>query len=644
MAKDQFTIAKELDPLDPTPFFYDAIRKQTQNRPVEALQDLQKSIELNDNRAIYRSRLLLDSDLAARSAGLARIYTDLGFQQLALVEGWKSVNTDPGNYSAHRFLADVYSVLPRHEVARVSELLQSQLLQPINITPVQPRLAETNLFILEGSGPTDLFFTEFNPLFNRNRLALQASGVVGGNNTLGDEVVQSGVYDRLSYSIGQFHYETDGFRENNGQELDIYNLFTQISLSYKTSIQTEFRYSDRERGDLPLRFDPDVIFETLRQEERAHSARLGFHHSFTPNSDFIASFIYREDDADTKFTDPDLTFDLEEREDDYMTELQHLFRCEHFSIISGAGHFDSDLEETETIPETTAQEFDIRHINFYLYSQIIFPENITWSLGGSADFFEGRIVDRDQFNPKLGLTWDVLPGTTFRAAIFRTLTRTLVSNQTIEPTQVAGFNQLFDDPAGSDVWRYGAALDQKFSRTLYGGVEFSKRELEVPFLFTDVSQGITGVDEADWEERLGRTYLFWTPHPWLAASIEFLYERLERSDEFAGTELFTDIETFRVPFGISLFHPSGFIGRLKPTYIHQEGDFGDPIGGTVESGEDQFWVVDASAGYRLPKRWGLITVEAKNLLDEEFQFQDTDPSSPLIIPERLVLFRFTLAF
>ena len=66
----EYAIAKELDPKDPTPWFYDAIAKQTTNRPVEALQDMQKAIELNDNRAVYRSRLLLDSDLAARSAAL----------------------------------------------------------------------------------------------------------------------------------------------------------------------------------------------------------------------------------------------------------------------------------------------------------------------------------------------------------------------------------------------------------------------------------------------------------------------------------------------------------------------------------------------------------------------------------------------
>jgi tetratricopeptide (TPR) repeat protein len=206
LARDQFEIAKELDPLDPTPWFYDAIRKQTTNRPVEALHDLQKSIELDENRAVYRSKLLLDQDLAARSASLGRIYTGLGFEQLAQVEGWKSIDTDPANFSAHRFLADSYKGLRRHEIAKVSELLQSQLLQPININPVQPQLAESNLLILEGAGPADPSFNEFNPLFARNRLALQASGVIGENDTLSDELSQSGLWKKFSNSLGQFHY------------------------------------------------------------------------------------------------------------------------------------------------------------------------------------------------------------------------------------------------------------------------------------------------------------------------------------------------------------------------------------------------------------------------------------------------------
>ena len=57
LAEKEYDIAKGLDPRDPTPWFYDAIRKQTVNRPVEALHDMEKSIELNENRAVYRSKL-----------------------------------------------------------------------------------------------------------------------------------------------------------------------------------------------------------------------------------------------------------------------------------------------------------------------------------------------------------------------------------------------------------------------------------------------------------------------------------------------------------------------------------------------------------------------------------------------------------
>ena len=185
LASTELEFAKQLDPNDPTAYFYDAVLKQTTNRPVEALHDMQQAIDLNDNRAVYRSRLLLDQDLAARTANIARIYDDIGFQQRALLEGWQSINRDPKNYSGHRFLADTYRALPRHEVARVSELLQAQLLQPINITPIQPQQGETDLLILEGAGPTNASFNEFNPLFARNRLALQAGGGGGSDSTWG---------------------------------------------------------------------------------------------------------------------------------------------------------------------------------------------------------------------------------------------------------------------------------------------------------------------------------------------------------------------------------------------------------------------------------------------------------------------------
>jgi tetratricopeptide (TPR) repeat protein len=659
-AESQFELAKSLDPNDPTPYYYDAIRKQTLNRPVEALHDLQKSIELNDHRAVYRSRLLLDEDLAARSASLGRIYEDLGFRQLALAEGWNSVNTDPANYSAHRLLSDSYSALPRHEIARVSELLQSQLLQPVNITPVQPRLAQTDLSILSGSGPADPSFNEFNPLFHRNRFALQASGVAGSNRTFGDEIVHSAVQGRLSYSIGQFHYETDGIRRNADLRSDIYNVFLQGSLTHKTGIQAEFRSNGTVSGDVALRFHPDDFFPFQRKDEETRALRLGLRHSFSPGSDFLVSFIYEKQDLDLSDSFPFL-LGIRTDEDHYGVELQHLYRSERLSVVAGGGYIDIDREDifnlslsdpidpvnNPPIPLIVDDltENDIRHANVYVYALIHWRKNATFTIGASGDFLndakdtKGVTPERNQFNPKLGVAWNPLPDTTLRAAAFRVLTKTLpLTQQTLEPTQVAGFNQFFDDLQGTASWRYGFGVDQKFTADLSGGAEASRRKLDVP-----VNVNFAEFTRTDWKERLGRAYLYWTPRRWLALNAEFQHERSEFGE--IRNPGVVHVTTNRYPLGIGLFHPSGLGIRAKATYFDQEGRFerATDLALPSETGGEAFWIVDASAAYRLPRRWGIVSVEGKNLFDKSFRFHDTDPFNPAILPERTIFFRFTLA-
>ena len=46
--------------------------------------------------------------------------------------------------------------------------------------------------------------------------------------------------------------------------------------------------------------------------------------------------------------------------------------------------------------------------------------------------------------------------------------------------------------------------------------------------------------------------------------------------------------------------------------------------------------MDLAVQYRLPKRLGLISLGVKNLFDEQFNFQDTDPFNPDVIPDPAV--------
>ena len=670
----EYATAKKLDPNDPTPWFYDAIRLQTVNRPVEALHNYQKAIELNDNRAIYRSKLLLDSDLAARQSSLARIYNNLGFQQRGLVEGWNSVNTDPGNFSAHRFLADSYAVMPRHEIARLSELLQSQLLQPLNITPIQPTLAESNLSLISSSGPTEVSFNEFNPLFNSNGVALQTSGLVGNNRTWGGEGIASGIYNRFSMSAGYSHYETEGFRVNNDQNNDIANMFAQYELTYKTSIQAEYVYRDTKTGDIESNFFEEDISPNLRTSGSINLTRLGFRHAFSPDSILIGNFGYQN--AELTLTDqfdiigpmmPSVDIDYTFDQNAYSGELEYIFRSQNLNLAGGIGYFYVDTEETSTqvqlnIPlfpfeGSAEQDFIIEffqnkieeggrdHKNIYLYSYLNLLDNMNLTIGASGDFLnssDNELLNKEQFNPKFGITWNPIKDTTLRGAFFRGLKRTLITNQTLEPTQVAGFNQFYsDDVSATDAWNYGIAFDQRFSVDLYGGAEFVYRDLKVPFMsFTEA--GDFKNTEADWDEKRSRAYLFWTPHEWLSLTAECLWERFNR-DEF--TNGVKDLENITFPLGINFFHPSGLYAGIKSTYVKQKGSFENPMQyGEFEEGRDNFWLLDASIGYRLPKRYGFISVGVKNLLDKEFQYFAIDPENPRIQPGRSVFARLTLAF
>jgi tetratricopeptide (TPR) repeat protein len=651
----EFKVAKELDPKDPTPHFYDAIVKQTTNRPVEALQGMENAIALNDNRAVYRSGLLLDSDNASRSASLARIYTDLGFQQLALVEGYKSVNADPTNFSAHRFLSDTYSVLPRHEIGRVSELLQSQMLQPINMTPIQPRSGEGSLFLISSGGPGTASFNEFNPLFTSDGYTVQLNGMGGENNTFGGDAIVAGIVGKGAFSVGYSGFKTDGFRVNADQDDQIFTAFGQYDFTPQTSVQAEYRHRNLKYGDLALRFYEDFFLPTQRNDVESDTVRAGFRHAFSPGSIILASVIYQKADtknsADQLGGEPLESFAFSVPQKALSGELSYLYRSPSLNVTTGAGYFNVNGSFDSTlnlvfppepdgpgpieIQESTSA--DVRHLNLYLYAYFKPIENLNFTAGISADYVDGdslTVQDKDQYNPKFGVIWNPLPATTLRAAAFRALKRTLVTDQTLEPTQVAGFNQFYDDVNGASSWRYGAGLDQKFGRDVFVGAEVSKRKISSPNTDATDPENIVVFNE-DFKEYLGRAYAFWTPHPWFALSAQYLYERVE-SDGLS--DIPQDLKTHRAPLGAKFFHPSGFGAGVTGTYVKQDGALND--GTDVSS---KFWILDAALTYRLPKRYGIIAVGASNLTDKHFNFFDTDYRNPTLQPGRMAFARISLA-
>jgi outer membrane receptor protein involved in Fe transport len=444
-------------------------------------------------------------------------------------------------------------------------------------------------------------------------------------------------------------------------------VFAQASLSHKTSVLAEYRAFDIDQGDLELDFLADNFRNNLRQSEQYKGGRVGVHHAFAPGSDLIGTVVYELHKYDSRLKEliPDvgfvINFDATDQFVDHVAnvELQQILRRGRYNLVAGAGYLHVDRKETlilsifsdpplfDPLVESPSLDSRIEHTNVYLYLHIRYPESATWTVGGSADFFRDSadvsdVKDRNQFNPKFGVTWTPRSGTTVRAAAFRVLRRTLpFTSQTIEPTQVAGFNQFFDDFGGTDAWTYGGAVDQKITDSLFAGLSYSQRDLEVPIFSTSFPDPFV-YQMFDWKERQGRAYVNWAPDPRLALSADYMYERQDRE-----ASQVKEVTTHRVPLSARFFHPSGIFATATGSYFDQSGQFFHnnqaPSTATPESGSDQFWIFDASAGYRLPDRWGIVSIEGKNLFNRSFQYQDTDPFRPIIQPGRTVYVKVTLA-
>jgi outer membrane receptor protein involved in Fe transport len=187
----------------------------------------------------------------------------------------------------------------------------------------------------------------------------------------------------------------------------------------------------------------------------------------------------------------------------------------------------------------------------------------------------------------------------------------------------------------------GIALDHTLSERLFAGIEVTRRDFDRTLLFptNPPASVVQGFDTA---ERSQHAYVYWTPLDQLSLSARYEHDRLHSSpfDTFG----YTDMNIKRLPIELHHFAPFGLTSTLRASHVLQSGNFSLAAQPGVEYGEDQFWVFDASLGYRLPNRRGMLSLHVDNLFDADFRFQDIDAENPSVMPERMLSFRFTVAF
>ncbi len=516
-ARHELDLAKGLDPADPTAWLYSALLDQQYNRINQGIRDLEKSQKLNENRRVYRSKLLLDQDQAVRSANLATLYRDAGMFDVSVREASRAVSYDYANYSGHLFLANSYNALrdlkkinSRYETPTVTEYLLANLLAPVGAGTLSPTISQQ----------------EYSKLFVRDRFGLSSSTEYLSRGTWSQESAQYGTFGNFSYDLEAIYSSDHGERKNDDLELRQLSLAVKQQLTSQDSVYLQVLEYEAKGGDRFQYFDPATANPGFRTHEKADpELTLGYHHQWGPgvHTLFLAGYMVEpysaRDPNETVVIAPSfggaisgvrlfhVLQDFSLAQDLYSTELQQIWQeAAHNTTIFG-GRFQSGDFRMQNIqthpsdfgglfkdPSTPSSQhlkaafqryglYGYHHwqvaeplllIGGLSYDRLSYPENF---LIGPLSRREKAI---DQVSPKAGLIWRPAASSTIRAGYTRSLSGvSLDQNFRLEPSEVAGFNQAFrsiipESAAGGNPGArfetYGISLEQKFDPGTYLGL------------------------------------------------------------------------------------------------------------------------------------------------------------------------------
>ncbi len=253
--------------------------------------------------------------------------------------------------------------------------------------------------------------------------------------------------------------------------------------------------------------------------------------------------------------------------------------------------------------------------------------------------------------PALGVTWQASDAVRLRLAAGRRIKQPYVANQTLQPTTIAGFNEQFDEFDGTRADWVGVGADVRASATVRVGAEMILRRLARERSAQNADADVVHFDDRRDDNR-ALAYVYWTPTDRIAGSLEVIAERYsarQKDDPPDDVESWT---TLTVPLRLSYTLPSGWFAIGQASFVAQDVDLVDdgPSGNKVDDSDDHGVLVDLTAGYRLPRRRGVIALEVTNLFDQHLSFRDEgfqtsrEELNPRFLPSRAFLGTITLNF
>ena len=657
-ALEVYDYAKTLDPNDPTPYLYKGIALSDLYRPGEAIQEINKSIELNDNTAVFRSRLMLDRDLAVRNTDIARAYGQLGLGDWSYSKALTAVKDDPLNPSAHLFLSSAYAATRQQVGAAGSELLLYRLLSPAN----------ENTF----SG-----YTDYTQMFEMpyTRVSLNAGlGTWADHEALSQAhsiEVLAGLPGFALDAYGGYQYDP-GFRKTNDDRESIFGLGQgKFEPTIKDSFYATYTYNKVRWGDtnspddFSYRNDPN-----MRWTANDNFVEGGYVHRFSPSAVFIGYYNWGNENwlrRDSYFfrliNNQGVPYDLFENTYERKiwnfnnVQLQQLLKVGDHTFITGFDYFTGSqsyyYDDSYTLnfpPPIIDNSYKYnppdRTASFYVRDYWRICPQLLMELGVSGDFVSSSragfpdSISSTTANPSVGLNYEIDKSNTLRFAYQGYVVGHALLSPSIVPSEVAGFPSQVNADDGSKVKELGFAWESQWNPKTFTVFNVQAHRIDNP-QYNVYSNMIDSRSERFEGSFIVNRLL--TSSLGLSAGISGKLVSLEAPP---NTFLTGDFNEIAGAVALSYMHPSGWFASIKDTVVSQDlaGLSDKSLAQKQAEMGDPFNLVDISVGKYFANKRGYASLGLANIFNQHFYYQTEPVALWSFFPDRAIIFTVALYF
>jgi tetratricopeptide (TPR) repeat protein len=635
-ALDTWDYAAKLDPKDPTPHFYKGIALTDLNRPGEAVQSINESIALNNNRAVFRSRLLLDKDQSTRNFNLARAYSQLGLGEWAQSKATTAVKLDPLNATPHLFLSRAYLASNLRVVAARSEELLYRVLSPAN--------QNTFRYLLEN---------DYTPMFEMPYGRATIQGGIGSwqeRKPVHDDFVAGYGGIPGAAAFGQGSYNFDSLLGTKRANAEVWN--AQGIFKGEPTVQGTFtgyaqyfnqRYKDlTSLNDYFINREPD-----LHNNDRRQTYQLSYLHNFTPNARFLAFYNFTRLDLNLfgNLLDYDSRPDnvlfrqvLTDKFNNYFHNLQlqgQLILGKH-TLLAGYNYLTGPIMDQSDV-QLALIDPTFGVIPLGAFSQYNSPVDRTYSLylldywrvtpwmlaelglfrdvSRTASAADPRTINNYLWSPRLGLNIQIGHKHVLRLALMRHLDTDQVLSPLLVPTEVAGLPWVEDVYPGSEVRQAGASWEAQWDKKTFTALSFAATRASVPRYFTAVpgeGEPYNYIGWRTWRRYEGSVFLNRILTNWLGLRVGVLGKRVFPDQSYKDQFNLNDFTEVDWLVGLNFLTPQGWQGGITNRVVYQY------VG---KRSADCFNLTSLRFGKELAHKRGLITVEVTNLFNRHFYYR-----------------------